>query len=117
MKTLLFVAVFLVWVAGVSQNSVIKPLLQQEGALIKATYYYEDGKIAQTGFYRDNKPHGVWKSYNPEGEQTATALYEEGAKTGKWFFREGNKLVEVDYSKNRIMRVTNWNNAQSVVLN
>ena len=43
------------------------------------------------------------------------AEYNNGKKTGKWFFWNEDSLKEVNYEDNRIAKVTTWNNSNSVV--
>ena len=81
----------------------------KEGDLIKATLYYDNGQVSQEGYYTaDNKLQGTWISYNKEGEKTAVANYDNGKKTGKWFFWNDDTLREVDYSQSRITGVNVW---------
>lgn len=78
--------------------------------LIDVVYYHDNGQISQTGSYTlDGKLQGDWFSYDHDGNKIAAAKYNKGEKTGKWFFWEGNVLKEVDYSKNKIANVVEWN--------
>jgi hypothetical protein len=43
--------------------------------------------------------------------------YHLGARTGKWFFWEGEALKEVDFINNKMAAITQWNNKGTVVLN
>lgn len=95
----------------------IKPIFEQDGEQVKATYFHDNGKVAQTGSYVDGKLHGEWKMYNKEGKKIAMGRYVLGKKTGKWFFWEGEGLREVDYTDNKIANVIKWTDAESVVLN
>ena len=91
-----------------------KPELEAAGNKVKATYYYDNGKVQQEGFFKDGKLDGVWVSYDENGNKTAIAEYKNGKKVGKWFFwtDESEKgfatLSEVDYSNNKIASVKNW---------
>lgn len=95
----------------------IKPKYEIEGELVKATYYHDNGEVAQTGYYLDGKVHGEWKAYNPEGKKIAMGNYEQGEKVGKWFFWSDQKLSEVNYEDSRLASVTTWNNSNSIVVN
>ncbi|MDG3583206.1 MULTISPECIES: toxin-antitoxin system YwqK family antitoxin [Galbibacter] len=114
-KTLLIFAMLfsLVMVAQKVEN---KPKLEKEGEMVKATYFHENGQIAQTGYYLNGKLHGEWKAFDENGKKTAMAKYENGKKTGKWFFWNDKILKEVNYQDNRITNVTTWNNASPVVV-
>ncbi|MEL6917378.1 MAG: nicotinic acid mononucleotide adenyltransferase, partial [Bacteroidota bacterium] len=95
MKTVTTLFVFIFSIAIYAQDH--KPTFEKEGDMVKATYFHEDGKIAQTGYLLNNKLHGKWKMYNVEGKKIAMGEYAEGKKIGKWFFWQGDALKEVDY--------------------
>ncbi len=82
----------------------------KDGNQIKATLYHDNGKISQTGFYtKDGKLQGTWMSFDENGKKTAEAHYENGEKTGKWFFwQDQDILKEVDYSNSKIVNVQTW---------
>ena len=84
------------------------PQLEIVGDLVKTTYYFDNGKIQQEGFFKDGKLDGLWTSYDANGNKLAVANYDNGEKTGKWFFWNGSKLTEVDYSNSRIASVKTW---------
>ncbi|WP_291864675.1 nicotinic acid mononucleotide adenyltransferase [Maribacter sp.] len=93
------------------------PTYEVEGEMVKVTYYHENGKISQTGFFVNEQLQGEWRMYNEEGKKIAMGQYTNGVKMGKWFFWEGKKLKEVDFTDNKIANITQWNNAEAVVLN
>ncbi|MGY5848274.1 toxin-antitoxin system YwqK family antitoxin [Salegentibacter sp. HM20] len=113
-KTLLLTAIIAVGGLNLAQAQ-IEPKFEQDGELIKGTFYYEDGSIRQEGTYKDGKLHGKWVSYDQNGKKEALAEYYLGAKTGKWFFWNGDQLTEVDYSNNRIAGVNTWKDGNAVV--
>ncbi len=85
-----------------------KPVLEQEGNLVKATYYYDNGQIQQQGHFKDGKLEGSWTSYDANGNKASIGDYSKGEKTGKWFFWSNKSLSEVDYSKSRVAKVQSW---------
>lgn len=85
-----------------------KPFLEQEGNLVKATYYYDNGQVQQQGHFKDGKLEGNWVSYDANGNKTSMGEYTNGEKTGKWFFWNNKSLSEVDYSKSRIAKIQSW---------
>lgn len=87
------------------------------GDLVKSTYFYENGKVSQEGFYKNGKVHGEWISYSENGKRTAVANYNEGVKTGTWFFWNDKSLSEVDYSESRVASVKNWKEEAVVIRN
>lgn len=84
------------------------PKLEAIGDLVKTTYYYENGKVQQEGFFKNGKLEGIWISFDVNGNKLSVANYENGEKTGKWLFWNGNKLNEVEYSNSRIASVKTW---------
>lgn len=100
-----------------AQEKAVEPKFEKDGKMVKATYYHENGEIAQIGHYLNGKLQGEWISYDVTGEKIAIANYDEGKKTGKWFFWNDETLKEVDYTDNRIANVTVWNNDNPIVKN
>ncbi|PHQ30908.1 MAG: nicotinic acid mononucleotide adenyltransferase [Leeuwenhoekiella sp.] len=108
MKKLLVIVALVGAVSFVSAQEK-KNTYVKEGNLIKATLFYDNGQVSQEGYYTaDGKLHGEWVSYDTDGKKTAVANYNEGKKTGKWFFWEDDTLREVDYSQSRITSVNTW---------
>ncbi|HLV63990.1 nicotinic acid mononucleotide adenyltransferase [Galbibacter sp.] len=94
-----------------------KPKLEIENGMVKATYYHDNGVVAQTGTYVDGKLHGQWKSFDEQGKAIAIANYDMGAKTGNWFFYHGDVLKEVTYENSAIASVRSWNQTNKIVVN
>ncbi len=106
MKKMLIMSAFLISGLGFAQEK--KPILEQEGNLVKATYYHSNGKIQQQGFFKDGKLDGKWVAFDEQGNKTSMGEYKEGEKSGKWFFWSEKSLSEVDYSNSRIASVKSW---------
>ncbi|AXO81075.1 nicotinic acid mononucleotide adenyltransferase [Olleya aquimaris] len=105
----IFLALALLFTAFVSAQDTNNPIIEKKGNLLEATFFHDNGQVAQTGFYtKDNKLEGVWTKYDVEGNKLAVGSYKEGVKVGKWFFWSDNNLSEVDYSNNTIANVNNW---------
>jgi len=93
MKKILMIAAILF--SGIVAAQEVKPTFEKQGNTIKGTYFHENGEIRQQGFYnKEGKLHGEWKSYDATGKKIAMGQYDNGTKTGKWFFWEGEKLSE-----------------------
>ena len=88
---------------------------RKSGDLIEATFYHENGRIAQEGFFKDGKLHGEWIAYDQNGNKTALGKYSRGLKTGKWFFWSGDVLSEVDFEDSRIASVSTWKSENDIV--
>lgn len=103
MKKLLIIAFVLVTGVTFAQS---KPHLEQVGQLVKATYYFDNGKVQQVGFFKDGKLDGKWTSYNENGDIIALAEYKEGVKSGKWVITSDNVATkEIDYANNQVVAV------------
>ena len=94
--------------SGFTFAQAVKPVLEQEGNLVKATYYYNNGQIQQQGYFKDGKLEGKWVAYDQQGNKASMGEYTNGQKTGKWFFWNDKALSEVDYSDSRIASVKAW---------
>lgn len=115
MKKIVMLATFFCTVILTAQN--IEPKFEKNGDMVQATYFHDNGEISQTGNFLNGELNGKWKMYNVAGKKIAMGEYENGTKTGKWFFWKGEELTEVDYNENKIASVVKWNNAEAVVLN
>jgi antitoxin component YwqK of YwqJK toxin-antitoxin module len=112
-----FMVFFLMGVVLYAQESNDQAKFVKKGNLIEATYYHANGNVSQIGFLKNKKPHGVWKAYDFQGKKIAQAQYEEGKKEGKWFFWNDNKLSEVEYNDNNIVKVNDYQMTDSYVIN
>ena len=85
-----------------------KPILEQEGNLVKVTYYFDNGQIQQQGYFKEGKLDGSWVAFDEKGNKKSIGEYTKGEKTGKWFFWNQNSLNEVDYNNSQIAEVKKW---------
>lgn len=101
--------------ALIAQENNINKSFVKRGDLVSGTFYHEDGRIAQKGYFKDGKLHGEWVAYDQDGNKNAIGKYDEGEKIGKWFFWNEGVLSEVDYQKNRIASVVQWKQEADLV--
>ncbi|MBT0607819.1 toxin-antitoxin system YwqK family antitoxin [Aequorivita echinoideorum] len=88
-----------------------------DGDVIQATLYHDNGEVAQTGFYtKENKLHGEWVSFDRNGNKTAVAKYNNGAKTGTWYFFSNKNIQEVTYADARIAKVVTWKSENTQIV-
>lgn len=108
MKKIILAIAFL-FTAMASAQEINKPTIEKKGDLFEATYFFENGVVAQQGFFNmDNKLQGLWTKYDSKGNKLAVGEYDNGVKVGKWFFWTGDTLNEVDYTNNTIANVNKW---------
>ncbi|OIV42650.1 toxin-antitoxin system YwqK family antitoxin [Flavobacterium johnsoniae] len=93
--------------SGIVTAQEANPELEAVGNKVKATYYYDNGRVQQEGFYKDGKLDGVWVSYDEKGHKKAVGEYTDGVKTGNWIFFNENNLSEVAYVDNKVTSVRN----------
>ena len=110
MKATLTILALFVGIVTFGQKQDIK--IKKQGGLYEVTLFHNNGEVAQTGFITaDKKLHGTWKSFDLKGQKTAMGHYENGKKTGRWFFWKGNKeaLTQVDFGSDyRVANVYEW---------
>ena len=93
--------------SGILTAQEVKPELEIVGNKVKATYYHENGKIQQEGFFKDGKLDGVWVSYDERGNKTVEGEYNDGMKTGNWTFYNEENLSQVAYVNSKVNSVKN----------
>ena len=91
--------------------------LNKDGDLTVATYYHDNGTIEQQGtFNEEGELHGVWTSYDLNGNKTMVGNYMNGKKVGKWLFWSDKTLKEVDYVDSKIASVQEWTDKVEVAV-
>jgi antitoxin component YwqK of YwqJK toxin-antitoxin module len=115
MKTFTFFLALFLTVAISAQET--KPTFTKDGNKVIATYFHDNGEIAQTGEFLKGKLHGDWTMFDEVGEKVASGEYLNGRKTGTWFFWKGEELQQVDFEDSRIVGVTKLDSKGAVVSN
>ena len=95
----------------------IEPKFEQDGEMVKATYFHDNGVIAQTGHMLKNKLHGDWLMFNNEGVKIAQGKYVNGMRHGIWFFWESDIVNQVNFIDNKIAAVKALDATDGVVVN
>jgi len=106
MKKFLLIAAIMI--SGIAFSQSGTPVLEEQGQLVKATYYYDNGKVQQVGYFKDGKLEGKWIAYNENGSVKSVAEYNNGVKYGKWTLNaDGISSNEVSFTNNQIVAVRN----------
>lgn len=105
MKKLLASIIVCVLMTSVSFAQETEPKFEKQDDLVKATYYHDNGMVKETGFFKADKLHNKWVSYNDEGKITVVAIYNNGQKDGKWYLVGEDAVKEVTYKLNKIVSV------------
>ncbi|MEM5566548.1 nicotinic acid mononucleotide adenyltransferase [Psychroserpens sp. AS72] len=94
-----------------------KAELNKDGDLTVATYYHDNGAIEQQGtFNKEGELHGVWTSYDQNGNKVTVGNYVNNKKVGKWLFWSDNKLKEVNYEDSKVASVSEWTDKVQVAV-
>ncbi|MBQ0770169.1 MAG: nicotinic acid mononucleotide adenyltransferase [Bizionia sp.] len=117
MKKILTLVLLLAVSFTYAQNATVKPKFEKQGDLIIATYFHNNGEIAQKGhFNKNNKLEGTWLSFDNTGAKQSIGQYDNGVKVGTWLFWKNEDLREVDYNKNVIIKVGEWKNKTQIAI-
>jgi antitoxin component YwqK of YwqJK toxin-antitoxin module len=117
MKNFVLMLVFVVLGTHVIAQDTANREIVKKGDVYEVTIFHEDGTISQMGQYNsEGIVHGVWTSFDLNGNKTAVAQYHNGEKTGTWYFYEGDVLKEVKYTQNRVAQVTTWKEGETKVV-
>ncbi|WP_422089643.1 toxin-antitoxin system YwqK family antitoxin [Tenacibaculum ovolyticum] len=92
------------------------PKFEKEGDLVKVTYFYEDGKVKEQGFFKDKKLTGTWTSFDVNGNKNTIAHYKSGKKVGKWFIWKEDGLKEISFKDNSIASVQTWKEETQIAI-
>lgn len=100
--------ILIVFTAAQLYSQDVKYEKNKKDNITEVTFYYENGEVRQKGFYKKDKLHGQWISYDRNGNKKTIAYYNKGERTGRWIFWEDEKIIEVDYHKNSISEVKHY---------
>ncbi len=104
-KAVLFMVMAFVTVLVYGQDKKVQKF-NDVTKLIEVTDYHDNGIISQEGTFNLNgELHGEWISYDDLGNKISQGSYENGDKSGKWFFWSNDTMKEVEYNKNQIASV------------
>ena len=115
MKSLVFTLALMFSIALYAQEN--KPTFETAGDMVKATYFHENGTVAQVGFYLNDKLHDQWKMFDEEGNKIAMGQYHMGKRTGKWFFWNEEGVKEVHFMDNKVVNVVEHDSDRTIVVN
>ncbi len=106
MKKLVLIAFLFAFSFAQAQGN--KPTYKEVGDKVMVTYYYEDGSIHKTGFFKDEKLTGKWTQFDQKGNTVKIAYYKNGKKTGNWLQWKDGHFRQISYKDNRLVSVGDW---------
>lgn len=113
MKKILLIAFLFMFTFSFAQKN--KPAFEKVGDKVKVTYFYEDGTIHKTGFFKDQKVTGKWTQFDRKGNTVKIAYYNQGKKTGNWLQWKDGKFRQISYDNNKIVAVGTWKDTNTRV--
>lgn len=79
---------------------------QDDKHFFKYEVYYSNGKVSQTGFFKDGKPDGVWHLYDEKGGLLSTMIFKNGARVKLETTINGEEVTVVYANNKPIKRVS-----------
>ena len=117
MKNLVLVVVFALFGSALfAQEKVVREEFYANGNLklqfveldqniVKATYYFEDGGVYETGFFVNQKLDGKWTTYTADQLIQCTAYFSNNEKVGDWtFYKNGQVFQVVSFSNDQMAK-------------
>lgn len=114
MKNLIltFVVCFLSWGAFATPGgaTTLKSVTDMGKGLQKVTWYYENGVVAEEGFYLNGKKHGTWTSFDENGKKAVVANWASDKKDGNFYIMHSNGKVKyhIVYSNSKKVVASEW---------
>ncbi len=80
-------------------------------------HYHPNGIKSATGTYKNGEKHGIWKTWNAEGQLEAVAHYKNGEKTGKWIIKNEveQTTFEISFYHNHMLHALKKNNQGQII--
>jgi antitoxin component YwqK of YwqJK toxin-antitoxin module len=72
------------------------------------TYYYENGKVKETGSFLNGERHGTWIRFDESGNKIAEGNYKEGLKDGKWTIWDEKGIKRFEFSYQNGQKYSIW---------
>jgi antitoxin component YwqK of YwqJK toxin-antitoxin module len=78
--------------------------------LQKVTWYYDNGNVAEEGFFLNGKKHGIWTSFNEDGKKAISASWINDKKDGSSYvmYDSGKVKYHIVYSDNKKVSATEF---------
>lgn len=81
-------------------NGVVKlQFVEVTKSLVKATYFHDNGKVSETGYYLNEKLFGYWETFDVAENKIASGFFENNERTRDWNYWKNGELIQViEYS-------------------
>jgi len=87
------------------------------GSTVKVTWYHENGKVKETGYFTDGKKEGTWVQYNEEGMKVSEANFKSDVKEGNWsvWNDQGTLTYHMVYENGKRILTTQWDESGNLI--
>lgn len=114
MRTTAFILAFLMSGVAFGQTTAAlgEPVVEKiNNSNAKATWYYTNGNIRETGTFLNGEKHGIWISYDENGNKIMEANYNHGVKEGNCsvWYSNGTIHYHMVYADGKRLLATEWN--------
>ncbi len=103
----IIVTFLLIFVTSFAFAQEKEPTFEKQDDLVKATYYFDNGAVKEVGYFKGDKLHSKWISYNKKGEKITVANYNMGKKDGTWYIVQNDSVKKLIYKDNKLIDVEN----------
>ena len=85
----------------------------------KVTWFYDNGQVAEEGFYLGAKKTGTWTSFDEKGNKLAVMTWNQDRKDGNCYVMHKNGKVKyhVVYSNNKKVMTYEWDESGTLLGN
>lgn len=74
----------------------------------KATYYFENGAVKETGSFADGYKTGEWQQFHADGSKASVGEFKNGKKSGQWKVWDANGNLRFDMSYDNGKKSGTW---------
>jgi antitoxin component YwqK of YwqJK toxin-antitoxin module len=88
-------------------GSVKAEITKIKSGMVRVERFTPQGQLYETGYYRYNRRHGHWQSFNDAGEVVTSAYFYDDKKEGVWTINDPYSGVKhiVYFNNNRLLRM------------
>jgi len=89
-----------------ANGSVKLQFVQVDKKMVQATYFHDNGLVAQKGYFLNEELYGYWETFDYEENKIASGFFSNNKKTGTWnYWVDGELKHVVSYSINNLAQI------------
>ncbi|MBL7964841.1 MAG: hypothetical protein JNM31_13470 [Flavobacteriales bacterium] len=113
---IVFTCAYCLCMQGVRGQDMLEQVFHENGRLASTRFqvgaeerfilYHENGRVKETGAYRNGVPTGRWTRSDEDGRVVLLAFFKDGHRTGTWTMRslDGSFSYTLSFSGGRMKR-------------